>query len=102
MANIDLDILESAYQDGVFKKPPNKEQNIYFRASIITAWEIIDIIKSRADMGIESSAIGLEMGMNRNTVRVFLRWLVEKHLIQFETPKGNNIQPMQSRIYRTS
>lgn len=100
MANIDLDILDAAYEDGAFKKPLSYQQNIYFRASVISAWEIIEIIQSRVEMGIEGESIAQEMGMHYNTIKYYLRWMVEKKLIEFETPKGNQDQPMQSRIYR--
>ena len=100
MANIDREVLNAAYEDGAFYKPPNALQNSYFRASIITAWEIIDIIKSRSEIGIESETISTEMDVNINTIRYFLRWLTEKNLIEFETPKGDQDRPMQSRIYR--
>ena len=100
MASIDLEILEAAYKDGAFYKPPNVLQNAYFRASVISAWEVINIIQSRAELGIEGEAIALEMGRNYNTVNTFLRWLVDKNLIEFETPKGDQDQPTQARIYR--
>jgi transcription initiation factor IIE alpha subunit len=100
MATIDLDILDAAYEDGVFKKPLTDRQNRYVRASVMSAWEIIKIIQSRLEMGIEGGAIAQEMGMHYNTVKYYLRWMVEKKLIEFETPKGDQDQPMQSRIYR--
>ena len=100
MANIDLEILEAAYKDGVFKKPLSDLQNIYFRASVISAWEIIKIIQSRLEIGIEGESIAQEMRMNYNTIKYYLRWMVDRNLIEFETPKGDQDQPTQARIYR--
>jgi hypothetical protein len=98
MASIDLEILESAYKDGAFKTPPNPLQNAYFRASVITAWEVIDIIQSRAELGIGGETIAVEMGINHNTVKVFLRWLLEKEIIEEQIVKNDPL-PMP-RIYR--
>lgn len=100
MANIDLYILETAYEDGVFEKPPSDRQNIYFRASVISAWEILKIIQLRSELGIEGELIAKEMKMHYNTIKYYLRWMVDKKLIEYETPKGDQEQPMQARIYR--
>ena len=100
MATTNFEILEASYDDGAFKKRPNDLQRIYFRASTITAWEIIEVIESRAELGVTGEAIALQMGCNYNTVNVFLRWLVDKKMVEFETPKGDHDQPMQARVYR--
>jgi response regulator of citrate/malate metabolism len=100
MASIDIKILEAAYQDGLFKQPPTDRQNIYLRASVMSAWEIIEIIQARLEIGIEGEEIAKEMRMNHETIKWYLRWLVEKNLIEFETPKGDQSKPTQSRVYR--
>ena len=100
MASLNSKVLDASFKAGVFKKPPNASQKIYFRASVITAWKILDIIKSRSVLGIEGEEVALKMKRHPNTINTFLRWLVENDLIEFETPKGDHDQPMQARIYR--
>lgn len=93
-------VLDASFKDGAFKKRPNASQKIFFRSSVITAWEILDIIKARSKLGIEGEEVASKMKLHPNTINTFLRWLVEKNLIEFETPKGDHDQPMPPRVYR--
>ncbi len=101
MANIDLKILEAAYKDGVFSKSPNDRQRLYLKASVISAWDILELIKYRRELGIEGNQIAEELDLNINTINTFLRWLTGKKLIEFETPKGDQAEPKKARIYHT-
>jgi hypothetical protein len=100
MASIDTEILESAYKDGAFKNSPNEYQANYFRSSVITAWEVINVIAESKERGIERAAIAKKMRMNPNTVGYFVRWLLDKKIIQAESPKGDEIIPMYNVVYR--
>lgn len=85
MAEINLDILNAAYEDNLFKSRPTDRQFIYLSPGISTAWEILGIIEGRSDLGIESQGIADNLGLNQNTVKIYLRWLMSKGLIEVES-----------------
>lgn len=85
MAEINTNILDAAYEENLFKSRPTDRQFIYLSASIYTAWEILDLIESRSDIGIESQGIADKLGLNQNTVKIYLRWLMAKELIEIES-----------------
>lgn len=81
MANIEISQLEAAYKDGIFSKKLSKNQEAYMRPSILSAWQILELVQL-SKKGILISSICDLVGQNTNTVRHYTRWLRSKKLIE--------------------
>jgi response regulator of citrate/malate metabolism len=84
MATLDLEILNAAEHDGVFAKPLNRNQERYCHRSIRTAWRIMNLIESRAEIGIGPQELSKALRLNHNTVKMYLRWFREVRLVEWE------------------
>lgn len=88
MAEINLDILDAAFTDGFFKKPLTQRQKLYFSPSVSTAWDVLGLVGDRAENGVVVEAIAQIVKLNKNTVRIYCRWLREKGLIESSLSGG--------------
>ena len=82
MATINTQLLDAALEDGYLKK---KNVPRWAHPSVQTAQMILTCIKIRE--GIGSDQIASQTGLAVNTVRQFLSWLEENHLISGQTTK---------------
>jgi predicted transcriptional regulator len=82
MAEINLEILDAAFDDGFFKKPLTQRQKLYLSPSVGTAWEVLKLVGDRAENGVVIEAIAQNLNLNKNTVRIYCRWLREKGLVE--------------------
>lgn len=99
MANLDLKVLEAALSDRVFDQPLRDSQKLYYSNSISTAWRILQVIEDRSELGIQSDAIAVHLKMNRNTVKMYLRWLEAKKLIESKKQNQTIFGPALAWVY---
>lgn len=85
MAELNVDILEAAYDDKLFDKELTVRQRLYLIESVKTAWDILLLVKAAGENGAIVASIAQTLQLHPNTVRMFLRWLAYSHgLIQCE------------------
>jgi DNA-binding CsgD family transcriptional regulator len=82
MAVIDVSILHAAWQDKLFVRPPSENARKYLKPSILTAWDIIMVVRSR--YGVNTETIGKELNLHQNTIAIYCRWLRCHCLIDYE------------------
>lgn len=81
MAVINPKILNAAYADGFFDSPLSDDEKLYLHQSILTAWQIIQVIESSGIDGLELDQIAQRCQTHKNTIKIYCRWLRSKRLI---------------------
>lgn len=89
MAELNLQILDAAFEDGFFSQPLSIRQRLYLSLSVGTAWDILLMIGDRSENGATVEAIAQNLQLNKNTVRQYCRWLRGKKLIQGSRNEGH-------------
>jgi DNA-binding IclR family transcriptional regulator len=89
MAELNLAILNAAFEDGLFKRPLTSNRKLYVVRSIATASSIITAIDDRGDDGIGVAALADAVGINENTAKIYCRWLRKKGLIGHEVEENS-------------
>jgi hypothetical protein len=98
MASISLHILEKGFDDGWFSVELTENEKAYTASSILTVWEILDVIKERGSLGIDTMSIAESVGLHRNTVAIYLRWIVDKKLVTVEREKVPGAKHLYYRV----
>lgn len=79
MATINLSVLEAALSDGKITGILSIAQKQYFHPSVVTANEILAIIKAWDK--VDASQIAYRLKINKETIFQYTRWLQEAKLI---------------------
>jgi predicted transcriptional regulator len=89
MATVSFDILEAAHLDGFIGIKLSKNERLYLERSVITVNEIIAVVRQRKEATVEQ--IQQDLSMNKNTLNIYLRWLVKKNYLFSEKDQSSKI-----------
>lgn len=91
---LNIQNLSSALADGAFKKGLNAHNINYWNRSVITAIEMLTLIKKHRASGLECGEIAEKMNLNYATVNPFLSWLKAVKLVEAVIQANEKGQPV--------
>ena len=94
MATLNTGILDAALRSGQFKRRLNEDSRIYLKPSVVTAIEMLTLIKRHRACGLECGEIAEKMTLNYATVNPFLSWLKAVKLVETVIQANEKGQPV--------
>lgn len=98
MAQINFEMLDAAFNDGWFDRPIGERQRLYLRQSIITAHDLVILIKASID-GLSAEQLTNRSQLNHQTCLQYCRWLAEKGLITIGEERNHGSSGVRN-VYR--
>ncbi len=75
MATLNIEALHAAHRDGLIQKRLSKREQQYLNPSVTTANRIYWAIAQAGSDGLDSNQLEKRLGIARNTLFQYLRWL---------------------------
>jgi hypothetical protein len=85
MAEISLEILESAYRLEFIPKRLSVDELNIVPPSVRTANQILDVIDTSRGLGLTVEQICHRVDLSENTVKIYCRWLRDKGLLEWQS-----------------